>query len=75
MASHGSRPVHVEGYTNAEWILLDYFDLVIHIFSKRARAFYDLERLWRDAKIIDTAALLEETAPSPAPARKARKRK
>jgi ribosome-associated protein len=74
MASHGNRPAHVEGYNNAEWILLDYLDLVIHIFSKQARAYYDLERLWRDAKIIDIAALLEETAPSPALARRARKR-
>lgn len=73
MAPHGYRPAHVEGYNNAEWILLDYLDLVIHIFSKQARAYYDLERLWRDAKIIDIAALLEETAPSPAPTRKARR--
>jgi ribosome-associated protein len=51
---------HIEGYHNSEWILMDYFDLVIHIFSKEARAFYDLERLWRDGKKLDTDKLLRE---------------
>jgi ribosome-associated protein len=50
---------HVEGYRNSEWILLDYFDLVIHVFSKEAREFYDLERLWRDGKKLDTEKLLK----------------
>jgi ribosome-associated protein len=45
----GSRPVRVEGYSSAEWVLLDYGDFIIHIFNKEAREFYDLERLWRDA--------------------------
>ena len=45
----GIRPGHIEGYQNAEWVVMDYFDLVIHIFSKNARVYYDLERLWRDA--------------------------
>jgi len=45
----GLRPAHVEGYNHAEWILMDYVDFVIHIFSEKARAFYDLERLWRSA--------------------------
>jgi len=44
------RPLHVEGYNHAEWILMDYGDFVVHIFSDRARAFYDLERLWRTAR-------------------------
>ena len=52
---------HVEGYQNSEWILLDYFDLVIHVFSKEAREFYDLERLWRDGKKLDTEKLLKGT--------------
>lgn len=43
----GLWPTHVEGYNQAEWILLDYVDFVVHIFSERARAYYDLERLWR----------------------------
>ncbi len=42
-------PTHVEGYSQAEWILLDYLDFVVHIFSERARCFYDLERLWKKA--------------------------
>jgi len=54
----GIRPSHVEGYQNSEWILMDYLDLVIHIFSRNARAFYDLERLWRDAKRIDAGPMI-----------------
>lgn len=45
----GASPSHVEGYSQAEWILLDYLDFVVHIFSPRARHFYDLERLWKPA--------------------------
>ncbi|MBP9665020.1 MAG: ribosome silencing factor [Pyrinomonadaceae bacterium] len=44
-----SRPVRIEGYNGAEWVLLDYGDFVVHIFNKESREFYDLERLWRDA--------------------------
>jgi ribosome-associated protein len=47
---HGELPASLEGYKNAEWVLIDYGDLVIHIFSPKAREYYDLERLWRDAK-------------------------
>jgi ribosome-associated protein len=63
----GIRPSHVEGYQNAEWILLDYVDLVIHIFSKSARAYYDLERLWRDGKKLNTSTFSRETARKPSP--------
>lgn len=42
-------PAHLEGYAQSEWILMDYFDFVVHIFSERAREFYDLERLWKAA--------------------------
>ncbi len=56
----GLRPNHIEGYQNAEWILMDYIDLVVHIFSKRARAYYDLERLWRDGKRLDAEKMLAE---------------
>jgi ribosome-associated protein len=45
-------PAHLEGYTQAEWILMDYFDFVVHIFSERAREFYDLERLWKSARRV-----------------------
>ncbi len=44
------RPTHVEGYDKGEWILLDYFDFVVHVFSPTARAFYGLERLWGNAE-------------------------
>ena len=46
-------PVRIEGYSAAEWVLLDYGDFVFHIFDKDARDFYDLKRLWRDAAKVD----------------------
>jgi ribosome-associated protein len=46
----GVRPNNIEGYNQAEWVLLDYVDFVVHIFSERARHFYDLERLWKSAR-------------------------
>ena len=61
----GIRPSHVEGYQNSEWILLDCMDLVVHIFSKNARAFYDLERLWRDAIKMDVSLLIEKKTVKP----------
>ena len=48
-----ARVVRIEGYNAAEWVLLDYGDFIVHIFEKDAREFYDLERLWRDAKRVD----------------------
>ena len=51
----GLRPAHVEGYNHAEWVLLDYLDFVVHIFSEKARGFYDLERLWRTARRVPVA--------------------
>ena len=52
----GSRPAHVEGYAQAEWILVDYLDFVVHIFLERARDFYDLERLWKKAARVPLPA-------------------
>lgn len=49
LALAGLRAAHVEGYNHAEWVLMDYVEFVVHIFSEKARAFYDLERLWRTA--------------------------
>lgn len=49
----GKRPLHTEGYSNAEWILVDYGDFIVHVFSAASRKFYDLERLWRDAKKVE----------------------
>ena len=47
------RPAHLEGYQRAEWILVDYFDFIVHVFSPSARAFYGLERLWGNAARIE----------------------
>jgi len=51
------RPAHVEGYKKAEWVLLDYVDFVVHVFSEKARKYYDLERLWKSAKRLGLAEL------------------
>lgn len=48
----------VEGYATASWILMDFNNIIVHIFSKEDRLFYDLERIWRDGKLIDTEALM-----------------
>jgi ribosome-associated protein len=53
----GLRPAHIEGYRQAEWVLLDYVDFVVHVFSEKARKFYDLERLWKSAKRMAPAEL------------------
>lgn len=45
-------PINISGFTEGNWILIDYNDFVIHIFTEEYRAYYDLERLWRDSKII-----------------------
>jgi ribosome-associated protein len=58
MKESGFRASHIEGYRNAEWVLMDYMDLVVHVFSRHARAYYDLERLWRDGKKMDVEKLL-----------------
>ena len=52
------RPVRIEGYNTAEWVLMDYGDFVVHIFDQKSRDFYDLERLWRDAKKVELPAEL-----------------
>jgi ribosome-associated protein len=55
----GLRPTHTEGYRQAEWVLIDYVDFVVHIFSEKARKFYDLERLWKSARRMEPAELVE----------------
>ena len=59
-AQHKRRPIRVEGYNKAEWVLLDYGDFVIHLFDKDAREFYDLERLWRDARRVELPTVFDE---------------
>jgi ribosome-associated protein len=53
----GTYPHNVEGYKQAEWVLLDYVDFVVHIFSESARRYYDLERLWRTARKLEPSEL------------------
>jgi ribosome-associated protein len=53
LASHGAKPAHVEGYDGSEWILLDYFDFIVHVFVTKTRVFYDLDRLWGNAARLD----------------------
>jgi ribosome-associated protein len=57
LKSAGLRPNQVEGYKQAEWVLIDYVDFVVHVFSEKARKFYDLERLWKTAKRLEPAEL------------------
>ena len=52
LAETGGKPAHVEGYERSEWILLDYFDFIVHIFAPETRAFYSLERLWGAAEQV-----------------------
>lgn len=60
LSQAGVRPNSVEGYNQAEWVLLDYVDFVVHIFSERARKFYDLERLWKSAARLTPAELAKK---------------
>lgn len=55
----GVEPKQLEGYQNANWILMDYRDVVIHIFDEENRLFYDLERIWRDGEIVEREELDE----------------
>jgi ribosome-associated protein len=56
----GVRPAHVEGYKQGEWVLVDYVDFVVHVFSEKARKYYDLERLWKTAKRLEPTELKPE---------------
>ena len=65
LTQSGLRPTHVEGYNQAEWVLLDYVDFVVHVFSENARRFYDLERLWKSAKRLTPAEVLAPARRTP----------
>ena len=52
LKQQGELPISVEGYDHAEWILMDYGDFIVHVFAEEARKYYDIERLWRDAKSV-----------------------
>ena len=66
--SLGLYPAHTEGYNQAEWVLLDYVDFVVHVFAENARRYYDLERLWKSARRLEPADLKS-------PARRAAKKR
>src|SRR5271169_1089775 len=75
----GLRPTHVEGYKQAEWVLVDYVDFVVHVFSEKARKFYDLERLWKSAKRLEpadlkTAARKKKTSAAPSAPKKGKRK-
>ena len=53
LAADGAKPAHIEGYERSEWILLDYFDFIVHIFAPETRRFYGLERLWGNAETVE----------------------
>jgi ribosome-associated protein len=77
----GQRVTHIEGYQQAEWVLLDYVDFVVHIFNEQSRKYYDLERLWKSAEKVRPEQLMvgkarpEVAAKKPSPPRKAAARK
>ena len=60
LAKAGYEPKQIEGTRSSSWILMDYGDLIVHVFDEENRLFYDLERIWRDGKEIDLEALAEE---------------
>lgn len=57
LGKHGFHPQRIEGIRSASWILMDYGDVVVHVFSKEDRLFYNLERIWRDGKTINKEQL------------------
>lgn len=56
----GYEPKQIEGTRNSSWILMDYGDLIIHVFDEENRLFYDLERIWRDGKVLKMEEFLAE---------------
>jgi ribosome-associated protein len=57
LKEHGRKPLHVEGERRADWVLLDYGEFVIHVFTEERRTYYGLDGLWGDAPKLDTVAL------------------
>jgi ribosome-associated protein len=53
LAEEGTKPAHVEGYERSEWILIDCFDFIVHVFAEETRLFYGLERLWGNAERVE----------------------
>ena len=57
LGKEGTTPKHIEGYQSANWVLMDYGDVIIHIFNQEQRLFYDLERIWTDGNIVEVSEL------------------
>lgn len=57
LSKAGYEPKQIEGYRTANWVLLDYGDIIVHVFSKEDRLFYNLERIWRDGKEVEVTNL------------------
>ena len=57
LTKSGIHPRSVEGYRSANWILMDYNDFLVHIFDKESRGYYELERMWRDGKVVDIRSM------------------
>ena len=70
----GLYPNNIEGHKQAEWVLIDYVDFVVHIFSESARRYYDLERLWKSAKKLEPKDLVAKPRKRAAPRAAVRKR-
>ncbi|MDP9171012.1 MAG: ribosome silencing factor [Acidobacteriota bacterium] len=56
MKHRGEPAISIEGYDQGEWILSDYSDIIVHVFNEKSRSFYDLDRLWKQAKVIEIPA-------------------
>ncbi len=58
LKEEGAAPTHIEGYRSNSWILLDYGEVIIHVFTRESREFYDLDRLWQDGEKVDISEYL-----------------
>ena len=59
LKEEGASPDHIEGYRSNSWILLDYGNVIVHVFTEESRAFYDLDRLWQDGETVDITEILK----------------
>jgi ribosome-associated protein len=75
LAAEGVRLLHSEGVEHGRWVLLDYGDVVVHVFHREAREFYRIERLWADAPTVDLPPIRGEARPARTPWRHDRERK
>ena len=59
MDEQGVSVSHIEGHRSDTWILLDYVDVIVHVFNDESRRYYDLDRLWEDAEVVDISDIIE----------------